>query len=577
MPVEDENTRKPLTPELEELKEEATQLFNKTREEEQPLIEEKRRELAEKGELKADTPGKAARQEKRPEIVYEPGSEHKLAMRLMEYIHPHCYQMSGRLITVEKLKAKKSFGAFELAKGAAVLTAMEFDDLEALANREVIWWRTFTKSRKKEYVQIKAAAPVVKQLLYSRQDWNFAILTGITQCPIFRWNGSILDTQGYDKETGLYADFEPDEFGHIPEFPEKEDAQAALAILQEALCDFPFKTDVHKSVALAAMLTSVMRQSVRTAPLFAFSAPCPGTGKSTLADLISVMAIGQSAPAFNYKHDEKELSKSLFAMLMAGARVMLIDNISGTIRNDDLSTMLTQETKRDRILGESKHMDVSTSCLVMATGNNLEIIGELIRRTMYCVLDAKLERPHERKFTHENIQQWALAERGKLVTAALTILRAYHCANYPGAKDLTPLGSFEEWSKFARGALVWLGLPDPLESQRELEAADPIREANAAALAALYDCFENKAMTCNDIMSRITQPYDPDPEKTATLHQSLQLAISNPRGITARTLGNWLRQLNNRIINGYKLIQFGKYQGAANWKVIPPPKPESDC
>lgn len=546
-------------------KKEAYQQFDKALEEEKPLVEEAERNLeAKKKPRRHEETGR----EKKPEIAYTHGDEHALAMTLMGYIRPLCYRLDRYLMRVEKLKVKKSYGKFELAPGVAIFTPLELDDLECLANREVIWL-TYS-DKKKEWVKSKAPRAVVKQLFYARSEWSFEVLSGLTQCPIFRTDGSILATPGYDKLTGLYADFNPDEFRDIPNEPTRTDAEAALAILEDALCDFPFRESVHKSVALAALLTAVTRQSVRAAPLFAFSAPCPGTGKSALADLISIVATGQNAPAFNYKHDETELSKSLFAMLVAGARVMLIDNITGTICNDTLCSLLTQETLRDRILGASKFLDVSTSSLIMANGNNLAITGDLVRRTMYCVLDADSEHPENRVFRHANFHEWAKAERGKLIKSLLAILRAHYLTGRPGTANLKPLASYEDWSNDVRGSLVWLGQPDPAESQKELEAADPVREANAAALEAFHNYLGEKPATCNEILQSLEKAregcaYDP---RETELYQALTAAVVSRNGLTNRTLGKWLAQIKGRILDGYQLQKFGNYNHVTNWRVI---------
>ena len=50
------------------------------------------------------------------------------------------------------------------------------------------------------------------------------------------------------------------------------------------------------------------------------------------------------------------------------------------------------------MLGLSRQVDVPTSALFTATGNNLILEGDLTRRSMRCELDAKVERPELREF-----------------------------------------------------------------------------------------------------------------------------------------------------------------------------------
>jgi putative DNA primase/helicase len=53
---------------------------------------------------------------------------------------------------------------------------------------------------------------------------------------------------------------------------------------------------VDRSVALSGILTALDRRAMMTAPLHAFTAPAPRTGKSLLVDIASLLATGQLAP-----------------------------------------------------------------------------------------------------------------------------------------------------------------------------------------------------------------------------------------------------------------------------------------
>jgi hypothetical protein len=76
---------------------------------------------------------------------------------------------------------------------------------------------------------------------------------------------------------------------------------------------------------------------------------------------------------------------------------------------------------------------VPTACTWFATGNNLTVKGDLITRIVPVVLDPACERPEERQFDRD-LHTWVLRHRGRLVTARLTVLRAYHVAGRPGSR-----------------------------------------------------------------------------------------------------------------------------------------------
>jgi hypothetical protein len=132
--------------------------------------------------------------------------------------------------------------------------------------------------------------------------------------------------------------------------------------------------------------------------------------------------------------------------------------------------MLTQDTVSIRVLGQSKNVVASTAATVMATGNNLQVTGDLTRRVLVCSLDAHVEHPERREFAWD-AKDVAKEQRGRLVAAALTILRAWHSA---GTRvERSPLGGFEEWSARIRAPLLWLGCADPCETTLKFKVQDP--------------------------------------------------------------------------------------------------------
>jgi hypothetical protein len=61
--------------------------------------------------------------------------------------------------------------------------------------------------------------------------------------------------------------------------------------------------------------------------------------------------------------------------------------------------------------------------MIFANGNNLVLVGNLVRRALLCSMDAKVERPELRTFNID-AKNMARANRARLIVATLTILRA---------------------------------------------------------------------------------------------------------------------------------------------------------
>jgi putative DNA primase/helicase len=83
---------------------------------------------------------------------------------------------------------------------------------------------------------------------------------------------------------------------------------------------------------------------------------------------------------------------------------------------------------------------VPNNAHLFATGNNLTIRGDLVRRGLTCTLDAGRERPELRQFASNPLAAVA-TDRGAYVRASLMIVRGYLDAGSPGL--LPRLASFE--------------------------------------------------------------------------------------------------------------------------------------
>ena len=162
-------------------------------------------------------------------------------------------------------------------------------------------------------------------------------------------------------------------------------------------------------------------------PLFAILAHDSGTGKSFLVDLIAVIVTGRLCPVITGSRSAEELEKRLAALLLEGSSMASLDNLSHDIEGDLLAQMVTQQYIKPRILGKSEVPECEWRGILFATGNNIRVVGDMIRRTLVCWLAAKVERPELRSFKFNPIER-VLENRGAYIAAAITIARAYRAA-----------------------------------------------------------------------------------------------------------------------------------------------------
>ena len=219
---------------------------------------------------------------------------------------------------------------------------------------------------------------------------------------------------------------------------------------------------------------------------------------------------------------------------MSGDTIINIDNCGHTLESDFLCQALTQQRLKIRVLGHSRQVETPINAAIYATGNNLVIASDLVRRSLLCAIDAKCERPELRHFDF-NVVETIHANRGRLVAAALTVLRAWHAAGEPSLAE--PYGSFEDWSRRIREPLIWLGHADPCESVAKVRDNDPARTALAGVLMHWKEVFGvNKRRTVQQVLSAALVNSD--------LHSALVAVAGNQSGllISSERLGRWLQQ-----------------------------------
>ncbi|RWE97364.1 MAG: hypothetical protein EOS43_20515 [Mesorhizobium sp.] len=472
-----------------------------------------------------------------------------LACRAVVDVGAPIYARGTSLVRPVHITTTTHANGVSRVEGATVLVPVDKAALVDILTTLIDWQKW--DARKDDLRSIACPSIVAETVLSRRGDWPFHQLRAVVSAPTLRPDGTILSTKGFDPATGILFASEL-EWPEISERPSKRDAEAALAALDGLVASFPFVCDIDRSAALAMILTALVRPCLPTAPLFGVSAPTPGTGKSKLVDIAAILATGQAAAVLSAPREEAELQKHVGAVLMAGDAFITLDNIEYPLRSEFLCQVLTQGAVAVRVLGESRTLKLPTGSTFCATGNSLRFAGDLTRRVVLINLDARLERPEDRVF---NVDVTAVAKtrRGDLVTAALTILRAFVVQK--GRWIVPALGSFEDWSNLVRSALVWLGEADPLLNAAKVRDHDPERERTTAVLNALP---MGEPWTVSKIAAMIE--LDREQPSMHRRHEGLTDALGEfiERGtLQKQRLGHFLRKQNGRIIGGKRLVSCG--------------------
>ena len=276
------------------------------------------------------------------------------------------------------------------------------------------------------------------------------LLIGVVNCPQMAADGRILDKPGYDAEDRQCSTIRAGRTSRRSSTNPTRQADAEIAT-ERLLRLYPhvrFQSEKDRAVAMSLVLTRLARIGMATAPLHAYDAPTAGSGKSMIVDIASILATGERAAVFAQGPTLEEFEKRLSVQLMMGRQIIAIDNITQELDGDLLNQSLTQDRVDLRILGESRAVTAQCPAVTTATGNNLKLVGDLTRRSLIARLDPKTDRPELRQFDYHPLVD-ARDNRGELVAAALTILRAYCVGGMPGRP--AQLQNFEDWSDLVRG------------------------------------------------------------------------------------------------------------------------------
>jgi putative DNA primase/helicase len=402
----------------------------------------------------------------------------------------------------------------------------------------------------------------------------FPPTTGVIMTPTMRHDGSLLIKPGYDAATGLILWRYPQMPSISPE-PSRGEALVALNLLDGLLDEFPFVDGASRSVGLSAEITPVIRGALSCVPLHGLRAPAAGTGKSFLADIASAIAVGEPCPIMSMGPSEEELEKRLVQRLRFGGKLLSIDNIpaENVLGGDALCQFIERERVEPRILRTMEGVALVNNWTLLATGNNLRVSGDMTRRTLMGSMDARMERPIERKFKGNPVHE-VLKDRGRYIAAALTVARAYFVAKQPG--KLEGIGdTFAGWSDLVRSALVWLGRADPVATMDIARDEDPVRQERVNVLGAIAAMFQGPFLvkdlirkcqgTFNDIVNRLPKENEDIEELRAAL-----LSIAGPGQINPKRLGKWFSKNRGTIAGGLRLEEVGSdaNEGVKKWQVV---------
>lgn len=203
------------------------------------------------------------------------------------------------------------------------------------------------------------------------------------------------------------------------------------------------------------------------------------------------------------------MRKRITAQLLTGTELIFFDNVVGRLRSESLAAAITATVWKDRLLGRSEMLELPQRAIWVATGNNIQVRGDLPRRCFWVRLDSQVERPWLREgFRHPSLAAWVSAHRGELLHALLTLCRAWWAAGCP-PDGIAPLGTFEHWTRITAGVLQTAGINGFLGNLDRMYAeVDAEADQWEAFLQVWSEVFAD-AVTTRHVRSALDDPRSP--------------------------------------------------------------------
>jgi len=294
---------------------------------------------------------------------------------------------------------------------------------------------------------------------------------GVSTIPYLDISGHVRVKKGYDPSTGFIYDEQYSEFRKLDAAKGVkvtiEQMKKSLKIVEEPIKLFKFKDNISAANMLGAMVTTVLKQWFNNDPTemypgFTTDAPGNGIGKTKLLQILGILVKGYLPPVSTLEGQAEEIKKEIGAKFASGQDFFLFDNVDKKLDSATMASMMTSKTVVFRILGLSKENEFKNNCFVTASGKNMKMTAELLRR----FLNIRIEPVEVNYLTHDfgfDPVEYTLFNRLKMVENLMILYMGYRQA-MDNKKDqpwehfkVEKLGSYEAWSESVGGCVKFIG------------------------------------------------------------------------------------------------------------------------
>lgn len=297
---------------------------------------------------------------------------------------------------------------------------------------------------------------------------------------------------GYDKESGYFCSYKGPKLLDLT-------LEEAKQILTDLTRDMLFSTGAENQTTLEQnfanyigyLLTPLIIPALnnRKTPMFVFRKSQRGTGATTSANVLGYIYENNALPVQSKgtgTSSNEEIRKQITSSLISQCLAVNYDDLMGSLSCDPFVRYITSNVWTDRKLGTMETLKFyNPAMLLITTGNNILISGDMARRCSLIEFWTDLEHPELRKYSIEDpLSVYVACHLNEIRSALVTLVK-----NWDTHLAEDKIGDFVEWNRTIGGILESAGIPG-FQDNRNIIA---VHDIQANEYETLLEAMYNKA------------------------------------------------------------------------------------
>ncbi|MEI7902121.1 MAG: hypothetical protein WCK89_17850, partial [bacterium] len=381
----------------------------------------------------------------------------------------------------------------------------------------------------------------------------------VARAPFFGADGKLYTTNGYfeAERTLLETDLV---LPAVPERPTPKDVARAVAVVHDAVADFPFATASDLANAIGMTISPFVRRMIHGhTPCHFVMASMARAGKGLLVNLVSIIATGRGADIRVWPASEEERLKTISSALRGASPLLCFDNAKGGLHSATYEALITSDYFTGRNLGVLEDLPpLRNMSIHVFSGNNPSLGTEWTGRVVRIKLEPACARPDLRTgFRHPALEVWAIANRPVLAHAVLVLVQNWIAMGRPtDASSIAIMGGFESYVAVLGGILDSAGIIGFLANREDLYSESDSETAEIEEFVlAWQNAFGDAVKTPAELLAMVD-----DRKISLSVFGDFKSEKSQ-----ATRFGIWLKSLRGRVACGYRINHDAKSHPKTYW------------